>query len=184
MRSAPGTSWPRVRPGDLGAVGRAWPAGAAPHPATRSDPVRFVPGPDLRHLPAGTADALAGVAWRVGRASDRMGLRLEGPALAAGSEILSHPLVPGAIQLPGDGRPLVILVDGPTIGGYPVVGVVPRAELPRLGQLRPGDPLPLAPQDAVDARAAWREQQRALLAAADAAHADAVWHRLLENAGG
>lgn len=180
----PGDLLAPLRPGDLGAAGRAWPERSAPHPAARSDPVRFVPGPDLRHLPPGTADAVAAATWHVGRASDRMGLRLEGPALVAGNEILSHPLVPGAIQLPGDGCPLVLLVDGPTIGGYPVVGVVSRAELPRLGQLRSGDTLRLAPQDATDARAAWREQQLILLAVADELHADAVWHRLLENAGG
>lgn len=180
----PGDLLAPLRPGDLGAAGRAWPERTAPHPAARTDPVRFVPGPDLGPLPPGTVDAIAAAMWRVGRASDRMGLRLEGPALAAGTEILSHPLVPGAIQLPGDGRPLILLVDGPTIGGYPVVGVVPRAELPRLGQLRPGDPLRLAPQDAADARAAWREQQRLLAAVAAALHVDTLWQRLLENASG
>jgi allophanate hydrolase subunit 2 len=45
----------------------------------------------------------------------------------------------GTVQLPPDGLPIVMLVNGPTIGGYPVLGVVPTADLPRLGQLRPGD---------------------------------------------
>lgn len=180
----PGDRLEALRPGDLGAAGRTWPDEAAPHPASRTDPVRFVPGPDLRHLPRETVEAVAAAPWTVGRAGDRMGLRLDGPALSAGREILSHPLVPGAIQLPGDGRPVILLVDGPTIGGYPVVGVVPRAELSRLGQLRPAQAVRLAPQDAVDARAAWRAQLRLLAAVADALDADGVWHRLLENAGG
>ena len=84
----------------------------------------------------------------------------------------------------GDGRPIVLLVDGPTIGGYPVIGVVSRADLPRLGQLRPGDAVRLARQDADAARAAWHEQRRAMAMVAAALHADALWLRLLENAGG
>lgn len=72
----------------------------------------------------------------------------------------------------------------PAIGGYPVVGVVPRAELAGLGQLRPDDAVLLASQDAGAARAEWRRQRRLLATVADALHADAVWHRLLENAGG
>ena len=91
--------------------------------------------------------------------------------------------MPGAIQVPGDGRPLVILADGPTIGGYPVVGVVTRAELPRLGQVRPGDRLAFEPQDVDDARAAWREQRRRLEAAAAAIGADDLWTTLADEAG-
>ncbi len=173
-----------VRRGDVSAVGNAWPGSAAPHPAGRPGPVGFVAGPDLRDLAAGAASALEAATWTVGLASDRMGLRLEGPALAAGREIVSHPLVPGAIQVPADGHPLVLLVDGPTLGGYPVVGVVPRADLPRLGQLRPGDHLAFAREDAADARAAWRDQQLALARAAELLRADSVWHRLAEGASG
>jgi allophanate hydrolase len=112
-----------------------------------------------------------------------MGLRLEGQALPAGQEIVSHGLVPGAIQLPADGQPLVLLVDGPTVGGYPVVGVVPRAELPRLGQLRPGDAVRLRAQAPDRARAAWREQQARLARAAGVLAADALWHGLADHAG-
>ena len=173
-----------VRRGDLDSAGRAWPSRTARHPAAAPGPIRFVAGPDLRHLPPSTAESLAAATWTVGRASDRMGIRLEGPALPPGTEILSHPVVPGAIQLPGSGQPLVLLVEGPTIGGYPVAGVVPRAELPRLGQLRPGDALRLAPEDAAEARIAWRHQQHLLATVGGGLHADSVWHRLLGNAGG
>lgn len=180
----PGDRLEPLRPGDLSAVGNAWPGSIAPHPAGRSGPVAFVPGPDLRHLPPTALGALATTTWTVGLASDRMGLRLEGPALPAGREILSHPLVPGAIQVPADGHPLVLLVDGPTLGGYPVVGVVPRVDLPRLGQLRPGDRLTFAAQGSAEARSAWRDQRRALDRAAEILRADSVWHRLAEGASG
>ena len=173
-----------ARRGDLGAARRTWPARLAPHPGRDRGPIRFVPGPDLRHLPATMTDVLAASTWTVGGSSDRMGLRLEGAALAPGHEILSHPVVPGAIQLPADGCPLVLLVDDPTIGGYPVAGVVPRWQLPRLGQLCPGDALRLAPQDASGARAAWQEQRRLFAVASEAIRADALWDRLADGVGG
>jgi allophanate hydrolase subunit 2 len=173
-----------VRRGDLAGAGLSWPSETAPHPAAATGPVLFVPGPDLRHLHADLLAALASVTWRIGRASDRMGLRLEGTPLPAGREIVSHALVPGAIQLPPDGQPVVILVDGPTVGGYPVLGVVTRAEMPRLGQLRPGDAVRFRAQEPDDARAAWRVQQDTIARTARALTADALWHRLVDLAGG
>jgi biotin-dependent carboxylase-like uncharacterized protein len=173
-----------VRRGDLAAIGRTWPGSIAPDPAAGREPIRFVPGPDLHHLPPDAIEAFAATSWTAADAVDRMGIRLDGGPLGAGQAILSHPLVPGAIQVPGDGRPLVILIDGPTIGGYPVVGVVTRAELPRLGQVRPGDRLAFAPQDRDDARAAWREQRRRLEAGVAALAADDLWTTLADQAGG
>ena len=143
-----------------------------------------MPGPDLRHLDVDVLDAVTSGTWRIGRASDRMGLRLEGTPLPAGREIVSHALLPGAIQLPPGGQPVVLLVDGPTIGGYPVVGVVPRGEMPRLGQLRPGDAIRFCAQEPDHARAAWRAQQATFARAAEALAADALWHRLADDAGG
>jgi biotin-dependent carboxylase-like uncharacterized protein len=173
-----------VRRGDLSAAGHAWPDELAPHPAASSGPVLIVPGPDLASLPAGVEAAFLGTPWTVATDSDRMGLRLEGPALASGDEILSHPLVPGAVQIPPGGQPLVLLADGPTLGGYPVVGVVARAELPRLGQLRPGDRLRFAAVSTEAAREAWSRQQSVLERVAAALAVDAVWHRLAADARG
>lgn len=70
--------------------------------------------------------------------SDRVGTRLSGATLAGGGEVRSCPLVPGAVQLPPDGHPIVIGPDGPTTGGYRVVGVLDRATRDRLARLRPG----------------------------------------------
>jgi len=173
-----------VRRGDLAGAGLSWPAEAAPHPATATGPILFVPGPDLRHLDADVVDAFTAATWRIGRAGDRMGLRLEGTPLPAGREIVSHALVPGAIQLPSGGQPLVLLVDGPTVGGYPVLGVVTRAEMPRLGQLRPGAAVRFRAEEPHRARAAWRAQQAGLARAAEVLASDALWHRLADHAGG
>jgi len=180
----PGDRLVPVRRGDLGAIGHAWPDGAAPHPATRAQPVRFVRGPDARHLAGGALGAFIAAAWTVAPDSNRMGLRLVGPPLGPGEEILSHPLVPGAIQVPSGGLPLVLLADGPTLGGYPVIGVVARADLPRLGQMRPGDVIRFEEVAPGDARAAYFAQARALERVAAMLAGDAVWNRLSDDARG
>jgi allophanate hydrolase subunit 2 len=88
--------------------------------------------------------------WRVSPESNRIGLRLTGPALRraapyAGLELPSEPVVTGAVQVPANGRPVVFLADHPTTGGYPVVGVVPTSELATLAQVRPGTVVRLRP---------------------------------------
>jgi antagonist of KipI len=73
--------------------------------------------------------------------SDRMGVRLAGPALArAGTaELVSMTVVPGTIQVPPDGQPIVLMADAQTIGGYPQIAHVVGVDLPLVAQLRPGD---------------------------------------------
>ena len=70
-----------------------------------------------------------------------MGLRLDGAPVfgVATGELLSLPMVQGAVQLPPGGAPIVLLADHQTVGGYPVPLVVASVDLPRLAQLRPGD---------------------------------------------
>jgi len=73
--------------------------------------------------------------------SDRMGVRLDGPVLTAdrgGPDLPSVAVLPGTIQLPPDGQPIILLADAQTIGGYPVIGHVIAADLPLAAQLRPG----------------------------------------------
>ena len=87
--------------------------------------------------------ALTTQEWRVGSDSDRVGLRLTGPRLgrARDGELPSEGLVPGAVQVPPDGAPVLFLADHPVTGGYPVLAVVVTADLPLAAQLRPGDAL-------------------------------------------
>ena len=77
---------------------------------------------------------------RVTPATDRMGMRLDGPRLehAKGFNIVSDGIAPGAIQVPGNGLPIVLLADRQTTGGYPKVATVISADLPALGRLMPG----------------------------------------------
>jgi biotin-dependent carboxylase-like uncharacterized protein len=82
-------------------------------------------------------------AYRVSSASNRIGLRTEGPALerALTGELPSEGMVLGAVQVPPDGRPVVFLADHPTTGGYPVIAVVRPADLPAAAQAVPGTPV-------------------------------------------
>lgn len=81
--------------------------------------------------------------YQVSSASNRIGLRTEGPALerARPGELPSEGMVLGAIQVPPDGRPVVFLADHPTTGGYPVIAVVRPDDLPATAQAVPGTPV-------------------------------------------
>lgn len=97
-----------------------------------------------------TSQAIAGLhagAYTVGAASNRVGVRLEGAPLiwARSEELRSEGLVPGAVQVPPSGQPIVLMADHPTTGGYPVLGVVSERDLDRVAQLRPGGRLRFRP---------------------------------------
>lgn len=104
------------------------------------------PGPHAGDLDAATRSLVATTRWTVSPESDRVGVRLAGPAIAAdGAAVVptvareSEPLVRGAVQAPPSGGLVVMLADHPTTGGYPVVGVVDDASVDALAQSRPGD---------------------------------------------
>lgn len=105
--------------------------------------LRVVPGPRLDWFAPNALDVLTQTAWTVRSESDRIGLRLDGPRLERirGDELPSEPLLPGAVQVPPDGRPILFGPDAPVTGGYPVLAVVRGADLDLAAQLRPGDPL-------------------------------------------
>ena len=106
------------------------------------DPVlRVLPGPRRNWLAPDAWTALTTRPWTVTADSDRVGLRLSGPRLerARDDELPSEGLVPGAIQVPPDGAPVLFLADHPVTGGYPVLAVVTTACLSAAAQLRPGD---------------------------------------------
>jgi biotin-dependent carboxylase-like uncharacterized protein len=79
--------------------------------------------------------------YKVTSEADRMGYRLEGPTIEHKSkaEIISDALLPGAVQVPRGGKPIMIMRDAQTTGGYPKIAVVVSPDVSLLGQARPGD---------------------------------------------
>jgi biotin-dependent carboxylase-like uncharacterized protein len=132
---------PPLRAGDRLPVGTATDApvvGASaapgPRPALR---IRFGPRDDW--FTAAARDLLLGAEWAVRHESNRIGVRLAGPALerSVPGELASEPTLPGALQVPTDGQPILFGPDAPVTGGYPVIAVV--IDLDPAAQLRPGD---------------------------------------------
>ncbi|MFD5862138.1 5-oxoprolinase subunit C family protein [Streptomyces chartreusis] len=116
----------------------------APQPAPPTELVlRVTPGPREDWFTAAAVRAFTSRAYRVSAASNRIGLRTEGPALerALTRELPSEGVVLGSVQVPPDGRPVVFLADHPTTGGYPVIAVVRTADLPAAAQAVPGTPV-------------------------------------------
>ncbi len=109
-------------------------------PEMADGPLRVVAGPQVCQFGDDGLAALFGGEFRVAAASDRRGLRLTGPAVShTRLELPSQGVMPGAIQVPPDGQPIILGWDGPVTGGYPVVAGVITADWPRLAQLKPGD---------------------------------------------
>ncbi len=101
------------------------------------------PGPRRDWFAPDALDQLTGSPYIVSPDVSRVGVRLDGPPLArrVTTELPSEGLVTGAIQVPADGRPVVMLADHPTTGGYPVLAVVDPDDLPIIVQARPGTAL-------------------------------------------
>ncbi len=107
----------------------------------------YGPSPDVRTVRGAQAPEYGEEFWRtpftVSPKSDRMGVRLTGPALdrSTKADLISTTVVPGTVQVPPDGQPIVLLADAQTIGGYPQIAHVISVDLPLVAQLRPGDTL-------------------------------------------
>jgi KipI family sensor histidine kinase inhibitor len=94
--------------------------------------------------------------------SDRMGIRFRETLPPLSATPLSRAVLPGTIQLPPDGRPILLLCDAQTIGGYPVLGHLIAADLPRAAQLRPGDTVCFSETTLAEAHRLLRHQHNML----------------------
>jgi len=120
---------------------------------------RIVLGPQDDYFTEAAIRTLLESTYTVSPATDRMGMRLDGPKLehAKGFNIVSDGIAPGAIQVPGNGLPIVLLADRQTTGGYPKVAAVISADLPALGRLMPGAKVAFQAVSIDEAEAARRE---------------------------
>jgi KipI family sensor histidine kinase inhibitor len=101
--------------------------------------MRVWPGPQWDSFSASDRERFFRGEWNVSSQCDRVGYRLTGaPLRPEPAQIISEPVLPGSIQVPANGQPIVTMPDGPTIGGYPKLGLVDPADLARLAQCRPG----------------------------------------------
>jgi biotin-dependent carboxylase-like uncharacterized protein len=122
--------------------------------------VRVVLGPQDDHFTRAGLRTLLGNAYTVSQASDRMGMRLDGPPLehsSKGYNIVSDGTAHGSIQVPGNGLPIVLLADRQTTGGYPKIATVISADIPVLGRLTPGAKIAFEAVDIEAAEAAARQ---------------------------
>lgn len=126
---------------------------------------RVMLGPQADHFTPEGIETFLSTPWVVSPATDRMGMRLEGPAIAHRGtvDIVTDGIAPGTVQVPGSGLPIVLLADRQTTGGYAKIATVVSADLPRLGRLAPGATVRFERVDRTAAVAA----RRALIATID-----------------
>lgn len=126
-----------------------------------SPQVRVLPGPEFEQFLPDARATFFEHAWTVSAQSDRMAYRLEGPVLTrnVSDELRSHGVLPGVVQVPPNGQPIVLLADSQTTGGYPRIAVVIDADLWKFAQAPAGQKIHFVATDLDGARAA-REEWR------------------------
>lgn len=162
------------------------PADRLAPPGTAPGVVRVVRGPHADELGEDALRALCATRWTVDAASDRTGLRLAGGSLGGAStgDLPSIGVLVGTVQVPPDGRPIVLLADHQPTGGYPVLAVAAAPDVAVLAQVAPGDRLrfvEITLAEASEARHRAREALRTLARTLDEARA---WDELWAWAGG
>jgi antagonist of KipI len=140
----------------------------APHdwtsPASRHPKLRFVRGMDWTRFNASTLQRLTSEPFAVSPDSDRMGVRLDGPELKRVDEtdLISEAVAPGTIQVPPNGKPILLLGDCQTIGGYPKIAHMITVDLGVAAQLRAGDGVRFSEVSLQDAHRLLMERERDL----------------------
>ncbi len=126
--------------------------------ANRNEPIRVIPGPHVDWLVDHAINTLTIGDYTLTDGADRMGYRLAGAPLtrARESELISCGVPLGAIQIPADGQPIVLMADHQTTGGYPIIATVIRADLPMVAQRAPGERVRFQIASVEQAQSAWR----------------------------
>lgn len=127
-------------------------------------PIRLIHGAHFDALDQSSRASMFNDSFRIGAHSNRVGLRLEGPELVLerAVEIISEPVAFGTVQLPPDGRPIALMVEHPSTGGYPRIGQIAAIDLPRLAQRRAGDTVCFAEITLDEAQTSYLHREREL----------------------
>ncbi len=127
----------------------------------KSATLRIIPGPQENLFPATALATLIDSSYTVTPESNRMGYRLAGPriVLKGPGHFISDCTTMGALQIPADGQPILLMADRQTTGGYPKIGCVITADLPLAGQLAPGDTITFSLTTVAKAQAVLRKQR-------------------------
>jgi biotin-dependent carboxylase-like uncharacterized protein len=131
-------------------------------PASRRDLFRVTDGPQLEWFTADSVAAFYSSTYKVTADVNRMGIRLQGAGLALEDrrELITEGVALGCVQVPAGGQPVILFVEQQTTGGYPKIANVIAADLPALGQLKPGDAIRLRRVDLREARELLYIQER------------------------
>lgn len=124
--------------------------------------IRALPGPEYQEFSTEARDSFWRTSWQLSPQSNRMGYRLHGHALKRETdrEMLSHGLLPGVVQVPHSGQPIVLMADAQTTGGYPRIACVIEADLYNLAQIRLGEPVHFVKCSLDEAQTALHAQRR------------------------
>ena len=150
----------RLERGDILTIGRSFGKPITEHPATliprySDEPLlRVILGPQDDRISEEGLVSFLSQQYQVTERSDRMGCVLSGPAITHrnGADIISDGTIAGAVQIPGNGQPIVLMADCQTIGGYVKIATVVSFDLPLLAQVRPGSRVRFAAIGLLDAR--------------------------------
>jgi biotin-dependent carboxylase-like uncharacterized protein len=123
--------------------------------------IRALQGPEYHEFTQQAQDNFWRLPWQLSPQSNRMGYRFQGQRLERSTdrELLSHGLLPGVVQVPHNGQPIVLMNDAQTTGGYPRIACVIEADMFHLAQLRLGEPIHFVPCTLEEALKARRDQQ-------------------------
>jgi biotin-dependent carboxylase-like uncharacterized protein len=148
----------------LDKLGIRFPSDGIP-PFEKEVSLRVIPGPQDHHFTENGFQTFCSTLYQVTPQCDRMGVRLEGPRIERRSDveesIISEGLISGAIQVPGDGKPIIILTELVT-GGYTKIATIISTDLPKVAQLKPGDRVRFEPVSIEKAQQLLRKQEERL----------------------
>jgi len=149
-------------------VSAKWSLDPLPWFGDLTEPIRIVGGTHFSRLDTESQRALFAEEFRIGADSNRVGYRLDGARLALGDplELVSAGVVPGTVQLPPGGTPIVLMAEAPTVGGYPRIAHISEVDLPRLAQCRPGARVRFTQVSPEAAQTLYLERERAITALA------------------